>query len=203
MTDTVTEGAPPITADPSARQADAAAPSFGAAEPPEVDSYGRMDETPLRVRPIRPDDWHRLQEFHSRLSLETIEARFHAMKRELSEGLAHRFTTQDGHDNVALVATSGSEEDIIAVARYCRLSPESAEVAFVVEDGWQGRGVGRRLMQDLCEMARANGVRTFVAEVLPGNIRMLRLLEMAGPCKFEPGGGELQVVVDLKPEPPA
>lgn len=88
----------------------------------------------IHIRPILPDDWHRLQLFHRRLSQETVVRHFHAGKQELSEPLAHSFTQLDGHDEVGLVATTGTRGRIIGVARYVRLGPTSAEVAFVIED---------------------------------------------------------------------
>ena len=151
----------------------------------------------IHFRPIRPDDWHRLQQFHKRLSGSTIELRFHGAKRELSEPLAHRFTQLDGYSDVAWVATTGTRGRIIGVARYNHITPTSAEVAFVVEDGYQHHGVGHRLMQRLRETAIANGITEFVAEVLPGNTAMLRLLREAGPTRVHFDQGVCEAYVNL------
>jgi RimJ/RimL family protein N-acetyltransferase len=151
----------------------------------------------VRIRVIRPTDWRKLQRFHDRLSLDTIENRFHGAKRALSEPLAHRFTQMDGTDNVAFVATKGSRGRIVGVARYSRLSPVSAEVAFVIEDHYQGHHIGSRLMKRLKSSAVENGIREFVAEVLPGNVPMLKLMHEAGKTRSSYRDGECHVLVDL------
>jgi GNAT superfamily N-acetyltransferase len=87
------------------------------------------------------------------------------------------------------------------VARYSRINPTTAEVAFVVEDTYQHRGVGHHLMERLRAIALANGITAFVAEVLPGNTAMLRLLREAGETQVHPQAGEWQVRVDLTRTP--
>jgi RimJ/RimL family protein N-acetyltransferase len=151
----------------------------------------------VRIRPIRPDDWRRLQRFHDRLSSLTVERRFHGAKRHLSEPLAHRFTQLDGCDQVGLVATTGSWGRIVGVARYARVSASSAEVAFVIEDAYQHHGLGRRLMQRLAATARENGITEFVAEVLPGNAPMFNLLDHVGRSATRFAGGQCEVHVQL------
>jgi RimJ/RimL family protein N-acetyltransferase len=151
----------------------------------------------VHFRAIRPDDWERLQRFHARLSPSTVQHRFHGSKRELSIPLAHTFTDVDGVNDAAIVATTGTRGRIIGVARYCRLTPSSAEVAFVVEDAYQGKGIGGRLMRHLKDLAVANGVTTFVAEVLSDNVPMFHLLEKVGPAHRRYDRGSCEVVVDL------
>lgn len=151
----------------------------------------------IHFRHIRPDDWHRLQLFHSRLTETSVQLRFHGAKRELSEPLAHRFTELDGQDNVAVVATTGTRGRIVGVGRFFRIGPSCAEVAFVVEDAYQGCGVGGRLMQHLVGEARRNGITEFEAEVLPGNIAMLRLLEETGPVYVRREAGVCEVRADI------
>jgi RimJ/RimL family protein N-acetyltransferase len=152
----------------------------------------------VRIRPIRPDDWHRLQLFHRRLSEDTVELRFHGAKRELSEPLAHRFTQLDWVNDVAFVATTGTRGRIVGVARYSRISPTTAEVAFVIEDQFQHHGLGHRLMTHLRQAALAEGITEFVAEVLPGNLAMLRLLQEAGDATSRYQQGVVEVHVELK-----
>ena len=163
---------------------------------------GDRDLQNIRFRPIRPDDWHRLQLFHQRLSSSTVELRFHGAKRELSVPLARRFTDLDGKDEVGLVATTGTWGRIVGVARYSRMNPTQAEVAFVIEDAYQRHGLGGRLMRRLRELALENGITEFVAEVLPGNTAMLRLLREAGPTDVRWAQGECEVYVDLTKPPP-
>lgn len=153
----------------------------------------------LRYRPICTDDWRKLQRFHRRLSDSTVELRFHGAKRELSVPMAHYFTSIDGRDNVAIVATTGTWGRIVAVARYCRVAAATAEVAFVIEDEYQHHGIGRKLMRRLCAAARANGISRFVASVLPGNTAMLHLLESTGETHIRLNGGVWDVETDLPP----
>lgn len=152
----------------------------------------------VHFRMIRPDDWQRLRRFHARLSPTTVQHRFHGLKRELSIPLAHTFTEVDGVNDAAIVATTGTRGRIVGVARYCRLSPTAAEVAFVVEDEYQGRGIGGRLMRHLRDLALANGITVFVAEVLTDNVPMLRLLEHIGPTRRHYDRGCCEVEVKLR-----
>ncbi len=136
------------------------------------------DGRTCHVRPIRPDDDARLVRFHSRLTAETIYFRFFAPYPELSERDVARFVTVDYTDRVALVATAGGE--IIGVARYDRVDARDAEVAFVVRDDHQSRGLGAVLLEHLAAAAWERGLRRFVAEVLPTNTKMLGTFRDAG-----------------------
>ena len=131
------------------------------------------------LRPIREDDADRLRDFHSRLSKETVYNRFFAYRPTLSNADVARFTTVDHDHRVALVATL--HDDIIGVVRYDRLpGGEDAEVAFVVEDPHQGRGLGAVLLEHLAAAARERGIERFVADVLPSNRAMLTVFRSAG-----------------------
>jgi RimJ/RimL family protein N-acetyltransferase len=154
----------------------------------------------IHFRPIEPADRTRLQRFHRRLSVPTVTQRFHGAKLELTEPLARRFTELDGHEAAAIVATTGTRGRIVGVARYARLDPRRAEVAFVVEDAYQGRGIGRKLLERLIALARAEGIEELVAYVLPGNERMLRLLRGAGPTSVRYEGSAYLVTLGLQPE---
>jgi RimJ/RimL family protein N-acetyltransferase len=133
----------------------------------------------IEVREMRPDDDAALLRFHAGLSAETVYLRFFGVHPELSDSELARFTNVDHRDREAIVALVGSE--IVGVARFDRCSErDAAEVAFVVADGWQGRGVGTRLFHDLAARARRLGVRRFVAETLPHNRRMLAVFSHAG-----------------------
>jgi RimJ/RimL family protein N-acetyltransferase len=151
----------------------------------------------IHFRPIRPDDWRKLQRFHARLSPSTVQHRFHGSKRELSVPLAQTFTNVDGVNDAAIVATTGTRGRIVGVARYYRLTPTSAEVAFVVEDAYQGRGIGGHLMRLLRELALANGVTEFVADVLSDNTPMFHLLQQTGTTRKRYDRGVCEVEVDL------
>jgi RimJ/RimL family protein N-acetyltransferase len=133
----------------------------------------------MRIRPIAVEDAPALTRFHSRLSPDTTYLRFFSPHPRLSPEELTRFTTVDHLEREALIAEL--EGEIIGVARYDMLpSGEAAEVAFVVEDAWQGHGIGPELMSRLTERARASGVRHFVADTLAMNHRMLRVFRRSG-----------------------
>jgi GNAT superfamily N-acetyltransferase len=139
----------------------------------------------IRMRPIRPDDAPRLVAMYDRLSRETAYHRFFAIMRRLPPDWARFLADVDYARRFALVAERpvggpGDVEpdvEVIAVARYEPAEPGTAEVAFVVQDGWQGLGLGRLLLHQLLRAARANGIERFRAWVLADNRRMLDLLE--------------------------
>ena len=131
------------------------------------------------LRPIRPDDGDRLRAFHARLSEQTVFNRFFAYRPVLSDDDVARFTRVDHDDRAALVATLHGE--IIGVVRYDRLpGTADGEVAFVVEDAHQGRGLGPVLLEHLAAAARERGIERFVADTLPTNRAMLGVFRTAG-----------------------
>ncbi|TDC63845.1 GNAT family N-acetyltransferase [Actinomadura sp. GC306] len=152
------------------------------------------------LRPIRPDDGEMLRAFHGRLSPESIYYRFFSPRPHLSDRDVEHFTTVDHDLRAALIATIG--EEMVAVVRYDRLAdrPETAEVAFLVEDAHQGRGLGPVLLEHIAAAARERGLRRFVASVLPENRRMTRVFREAGyraEQRFEEG--VIELVLDLEP----
>ncbi len=130
------------------------------------------------IRPIRPEDRDALASFHESLSPETVYFRFFAPYPRLTEKDLLRFTNVDYVDRVALVAVIAGE--IIGVGRYDRIDLVEAEIAFVISDEHQGRGLGSILLEHLAVAARERGITRFVAEVLPSNRRMLATFEEAG-----------------------
>ncbi|MDQ1293085.1 MAG: hypothetical protein QG608_966 [Actinomycetota bacterium] len=136
------------------------------------------DGSTAHLRPIRPEDADRIVRFHAGQSPESILFRFFVSMPRLSARDVRRFTHVDHVDRVALVCTVG--EEIIGIARYDRVRPRTAEVAFNVSDAHRGRGLGSVLLEHLAAAARENGVRRFVAEVMPENRRMLSVFRDAG-----------------------
>lgn len=135
----------------------------------------------VRLRPITPDDAERLQEFHSALSDRTRYLRYFGPYPRISPKDLYRTTHVDYHDRVGLVLELG--EAIVAVGRYELLErngPRAAEVAFVVADGHQGRGLGSILLEHLAGAAAENKIETFVAEVLAENTVMVTVFRDAG-----------------------
>jgi GNAT superfamily N-acetyltransferase len=157
------------------------------------------DGATVRVVAIRPDHDEALRGFHSRLSPESIVLRFFGPHPRLSDAEVARFTTVDGVDRMALVAEAGAE--IVAVARYDRApGSDEAEVAFVVDDAFQGRGLGTILLQHVAAAARARGIRRLVADTLSENFRMLHVFRDAGfPRTFTRASEVMHVVMDIGP----
>ncbi len=145
----------------------------------EIDTVLR-DGGVARFRPIRPDDAAGLDGFFHRLGPQSRYFRFFRVKQELTPEELEYFTTVDYQQRMAFVACH--EDQIIAVGRYDRSpeAPDVAEVAFAVEDAHQGRGVGTQLLQLLTAYARAHGVTSFRAFVLPENVQMMRVFRNSG-----------------------
>jgi acyl-CoA synthetase (NDP forming)/RimJ/RimL family protein N-acetyltransferase len=136
------------------------------------------DGSVAQLRPIIPDDADRLIEFYARVSDESKYMRFFAPYPELSAKDVERFTHVDLDRRVAFVVTL--HDLIIGVGRYDAVSDDEAEVAFLVEDAHQGRGVGQLLLEHLAQAGRERGIRRFVADVLPANTRMLQIFREMG-----------------------
>ncbi|MCZ7420231.1 GNAT family N-acetyltransferase [Verrucosispora sp. WMMA2121] len=133
------------------------------------------DGSTVQLRPIDPSDAPEIVAMHSRFSERTRYLRYFSPYPRIPERDLHRFVNVDHRDREAFVVLAGDR--IVAVGRYERLGPAApdAEVAFVVEDAYQGRGIGSVLMEHLADAARRAGIVNFVAEVLPANGQMLRV----------------------------
>ncbi len=158
-------------------------------------------EIPFRV--VHPDDARALQRLLGRCSERTIYLRFFGSMEELSDEKARYFASTDGVDHFGLVALDPKDKsEIIAVARYARTpGDERAEYAALVEDRWQGEGVGASLTRRLIDGARGNGVSSFYALVKGANKRMLnvfRHLDLPEQERVE--DGEKMVEIGLSSE---
>lgn len=133
----------------------------------------------LHVRPIRPDDAPGLVEFHEGLSTDSVYRRFFFVHLRLTDSEVERFTRVDYVDRLALVALDGNR--LVAVGRYDRRpGTDEAEVAFVVADHYQHRGIGTLLLEQLAAAAWSRGITQFVAETLTDNRDMLRVFFDSG-----------------------
>jgi RimJ/RimL family protein N-acetyltransferase len=138
------------------------------------------DGARVRLRPIRPDDQDRLIAFYDRLSRYTAYQRFFTVMKRLPPDWARLLATVDYQRRLALLAEHGppGAPELIGVARYeGTAQPDTAEVAFVIQDQWQNRGLGTLMLDALLAAAEARGIRRFRAYVLASNTRMLDLLE--------------------------
>jgi acyl-CoA synthetase (NDP forming)/RimJ/RimL family protein N-acetyltransferase len=155
------------------------------------------DGRTAHLRPIIPEDAEGLVEFYAQVSSESKYYRFFAPMPTLSDRDVQRFTTVDYHDRVAFVMTVAKK--IIGVGRYdvTEKGPQStrAEVAFLVQDAHQGRGIAQLLLEHLAQAGRERGVRRFVAEVLPDNRRMIQVFREQG---YQVKGGWDEGVMHLE-----
>ncbi|MDN5599338.1 MAG: bifunctional acetate--CoA ligase family protein/GNAT family N-acetyltransferase [Dermabacteraceae bacterium] len=136
------------------------------------------DGSAAHLRPIRPADDDALQNFHQRQSEHSRYLRFFAPMPRLSARDLARFTNVDHVDRVAFIVLVG--QDIIAVGRYDRILPHTAEVAFNVSDSRQGTGLASVLLEHLAAAARERGINEFTAEVLPQNAKMIKVFTETG-----------------------
>ena len=155
-----------------------------------------------RVRPLQDDDAVRLVRMFHRLSAQTVVRRFFTLMPKLDGPVLRALTSIDHRRHEVLVAAVGDE--IVALADYHvhRDDPTVADVAVLVEDGWQHHGLGRRLMRQLTRLARERGIEQFHADVLADNrpaIGLIRRLSGAGAPgpRFE--SGELVFDLPLRP----
>lgn len=160
-----------------------------------------------RIRPITTEDAARLVSFYEQVSDESKYYRFFAPYPRLSDRDVHRFTHHDYVDRVGLAATIGGE--FIGTVRYDRIGSDGrsatgpsdeAEVAFLVQDAHQGRGVASALLEHIGAVARERGIRRFAAEVLPANTKMIKVFTDAGyeqKRSFE--DGSVHLTLDLEP----
>jgi GNAT superfamily N-acetyltransferase len=154
------------------------------------------DDRPVQLRFIRPSDAACLREGFGRLSQESRTMRFFLPIRELPEDTVRRLTHVDGHDHVAVVASSVASAEAakrgLGVARFVRSKEiwTSAEAAVTVMDEAQGLGLGKQLLSTLAAAALEHGVLTFTMAVLVGNVRARAMLRgLHAPCVRR--GGDL------------
>jgi GNAT superfamily N-acetyltransferase len=142
------------------------------------------DGSKLKLRSLRPADKGGLVALFKRCSPESIRYRFLSKIKSLPKELLDRLVNVDGSSQVALVVITeqDSEERIVAVGRYNAEAerPYVAEVAFLVEDAFQKRGIGTLLLDHLAEIARQHGITHFSADVLVDNHLMLSVFRSAG-----------------------
>jgi acetyl coenzyme A synthetase (ADP forming)-like protein len=137
-----------------------------------------IDGGTAHIRPIRADDFDNLRALHSRLSPQSIYFRFFSPIPKVPEAQLRHLVEVDYRDRFALVAELDGE--VVAVVRYDRGNDTAAEVAFVVEDDQQRRGMATVMLEHLAAVARSNGIERFEAETLPDNRAMMDVFRHAG-----------------------
>jgi len=161
------------------------------------------DGVSVPVREVRAEDAGALRRLVNRSSERSIELRFFGPMKELSEERARSFAEVDGVDRFALVALDPEDEgEIVAVVRYEReADTDGAEYAALVEDRFQGRGLGIGLTRQLIEAARERGIGRLHALVMRENRVMLGLLRsLALPERQRWENGLEHIEIDLRSE---
>jgi RimJ/RimL family protein N-acetyltransferase len=158
----------------------------------------------VKVRSVRPDDKKRFSEAFRNLEAGSIRTRFFHHKKALTDQDLKAATEVDFEKDVALVATTekGGTEIIVAGARYSVLdaaaAERGAEVAFTVEEDYQGQGLAGALLRHLIIIARGKGLSRFEAEVLPENKAMLNVFARSGlPMKQSVSDGTAHISLSL------
>ena len=159
------------------------------------------DGSTVRVRPVRADDEPAIRAFLEGLSPESIAFRFFGMPN-LDWVIAWSIKV-DYADHFALVAETGTPREIVAHAGYVRIDADRAEVAFVVADQWQGKGISTIMLAHLADAAQQQRISTFFAEVLPANHRMLDVFRESGfplDIRSTPDAIAIEFPTSLSPE---
>ena len=158
------------------------------------------DGSRIRLRLTRPTDGPRIHDFLERLSPETRLRRFLAPAPALSEWIVQRFSFYDPRERIVVAATEPvhGTEAIVGLADAVFLGEGTAEVAVVVGDQQQGRGLGKVLSEAVATLALRRGFNCLKAEMLEGNRRMLRLLERLGETRRTSDGGHAVAYTRLR-----
>jgi RimJ/RimL family protein N-acetyltransferase len=136
----------------------------------------------IEIRALVPSDRTEMLAAFDRVSAQARYRRFFAPKQSFSEREIEFFLKVDFVKHVALAAvlTEGDHQVIVGAARYIVSRAGEAELAFTIDDQHQKLGISTRLMTHLVAIGHANGLRKFVAEVLPENAPMLKIFERCG-----------------------
>ena len=162
-----------------------------------------MNDTNVYIRVATGYDAEKLRGMFARATSETIYRRFHIPYPKVPDWMVALMLGTDHHDSEALVAVA--EAKIVGHAMYVRLGSDGdAEMAIIVEDQWQSKGVGKSLLSELAKRAKRRGIETFTAEVLATNEPMLGLADMFAGTQHTMDYGAHHLRMPLQaPEPAA
>lgn len=169
-----------------------------------VETIGLSEGESITIRPIRPDDAKLLQTAFAQMSPQTIYDRFMGYKKVLPDQEARYLASLDYDCHMALVATkveADNKEMIIGVARYYVVDnePSCAEFAIVINDAYQRKGLGTRLIIRLMEYAQAHGIYTLLGFAHGENYRLLRFVQRTGlPTEHKLKDGLWEIRIKLK-----
>ena len=155
-----------------------------------------MNDAQVSIRTATPRDGGGLRAMFARSSAENIYLRFHLQYPEVPEWMIALMSDTDHQEKEALVSVA--EGRIVGHAMYVRLGDGTeAEMAIIVEDRWQSKGVGKSLLSELAQRARLQGIETFTAEVLETNQPMLALAAMFAGVGYSMKGGVCHIRLPL------
>ena len=166
-----------------------------------VSNWMLRDGSPVRIRPMKPEDEPLLEEFLTACSEETIHFRYFRRIKRWTHDMLIRFTQFDYDRELGLMAVGAppGPEVMMGVSRLVTTADrQDAEFALMVADAWQGRGLGSKLMEKLMAAAREMGVKRLQGDILSGNHPMLALMSKKGfTLKKGEGGETVQVEMNL------
>ena len=177
-------------------------PEEGVVYPEDLETVmTTSDGAELVVRPVRPTDEEMLSDMFYDLSDQTIINRFFSMLKSMPHRKLQTLCCIDYVSEMSLVAIAGvpSKQKIVGLGSYhVDLATQKAEIAFLVADAWQGKGIGTYLMQSLVKIARSRNLKGLTAEVLRDNVAMIALMHKSGiPPKSTPAGGSYIFTMDF------
>jgi GNAT superfamily N-acetyltransferase len=162
------------------------------------------DGTPITLRAARADDGPKIRRAFKNLNRDTIYTRFFGFKSDVSDAELERITGADFDHDVALLVTigSGGEEVVAAGASYSVIETDpparSAEIAFTVEEDFQGFGIAGLLLRHLVRIARQKNLAYLKADVLARNLPMLAVFRRSGlPITLKRDGDVIEVALSL------
>ena len=170
--------------------------------PEELEHYEVLrDGTEIFFRPVKPTDEPAMSEMLYSLSKESVRTRYFTYSMAFPHKAVQKLTNIDYRNDLAIVGVvpSPAGEEIVAIAQYY-LAPntQAAEVAFLVQDEWQAKGMGTFLLKYIAKIAKQRGVQIFYATVLPINRPMLNIFHNSGyKVNTEFDGETYSVTFDL------
>ena len=173
--------------------------------PEELEHYDTLrDGTEIFFRPVKPTDERALSEMLYSLSASSVKRRYFTHTRTFPHKDVQKLTNIDYDNELAIVGVvpSPAGEDVVAIAQYF-LEPKTrvAEVAFIVQDEWQDKGMGVFLLDYITRIAIQRDVKTFYATVLPQNKAMLSIFYNSGfKVNTEFDGDAYTITYELKKE---
>jgi GNAT superfamily N-acetyltransferase len=161
------------------------------------------DKNQVSVRLVHRGDLALIQKMHERLSQESIYYRYLSANKPTTKDLENLCNSDSGTAVVLVATIAEPEEKVIGIAYYLldRQDPSSAEPAILVEDDYQGCGLGKQLISTLYQYAVENGLKSFNTTIHPGNQRVLQMIKGSGLCfenKYCEGVKEIRIWLSSK-----